>query len=143
MLARTSGLVSPVVAARALKYAVVSVSGHAWGSLVAPSSGFHSTTAVAIAAPPRNLNPLFNPAPTLVVEAATDISLGPGGKNVPGKPPQGHRLNEYERVVRRTHGVTCSHNVPAVSAMFWCFLYFSLWFDFVLLLLAGCERCEA
>ncbi len=63
------------------------------------ASSLHTSLPSCAAAADRNLHPLANPTPTLAVEGALDIAVGPKGKNLPGKPAQGHTLNEYERLV--------------------------------------------
>jgi len=68
--------------------------------IIAPlSAGYHTTGAAWVAPVKPNLHRLANPRPTLEVESALDIAFGAKGKNLAGKPPQGHKLNQYERVI--------------------------------------------
>jgi hypothetical protein len=88
-----------VVARSALRTRAVAPVANRFGIVSVLAASFHSSLPAPALA--RNLHPLADPTPTLVVEAALDIAIGPKGKNVPGKPPQGQGLNEHERLVRR------------------------------------------
>ena len=69
-----------------------------------------------------NVNPQANPTPTKVVESPLDIARGANGKNVPGRPAQGARLNEYERRVRDPLSPTawCTRLATVDGDTRWC-----------------------